>query len=103
MEGLEMTCFQIISSVGSAKSNYIEAIQVAKRGDFEQAERLLEEGVQLFNQGHSAHAKLIQQEASGNQINATLLLIHTEDQLMAAESFRTIAQEFIDVYKKIHE
>ena len=32
MEGLEMTCFQIISSVGTARSSYIEAIQKAKAG-----------------------------------------------------------------------
>ena len=31
MENLELICFQIISSVGMAKSSYIEAIQEAKR------------------------------------------------------------------------
>ncbi|WP_440894692.1 PTS lactose/cellobiose transporter subunit IIA [Amphibacillus sp. Q70] len=99
MEGLELSCFQIISSAGSAKSNYIEAIQYAKEKKFEQAEKLIEEGMQVYNEGHSAHAQLIQDEASGNETNPTLLLIHAEDQLMNAESFRIVAQEFINVYK----
>ena len=30
MEGLELICFEIISSVGMARSLYIEAIQEAK-------------------------------------------------------------------------
>ena len=32
VEGLEMICFKIISSVGGARSSYIEAIQKAKAG-----------------------------------------------------------------------
>ena len=39
VEGLEMTCFQIISNVGAARSSYIEGIQKAKAGDFEGASR----------------------------------------------------------------
>ncbi|NWN96299.1 MAG: PTS lactose/cellobiose transporter subunit IIA [Bacillus sp. (in: Bacteria)] len=99
MDDLELACFNIISFVGSAKSSYIEAIQYAKKGDFEQAETLMEKGVEMFQKGHKSHAELIQKEASGNKTTMTLLLVHAEDQLMAAESFRTIAQEFIDVYK----
>ena len=38
MEGLELICFEIISSVGMARSLYIEAIQEAKAGNFEQAQ-----------------------------------------------------------------
>ena len=44
VEGLEMTCFQIISNVGAARSSYIEGIQKAKAGDFEGARNCIEEG-----------------------------------------------------------
>ena len=37
MEGLELTAFEIISAVGTARSTYIESIQKAKEGDFEGA------------------------------------------------------------------
>ena len=51
MEGLELTAFQIISAVGTARSCYIEAIQEAKKGNFKQAEDLIAEGLNgyLFN------------------------------------------------------
>ena len=65
MEGLELTCFQIISSVGMARSLFIEAIQEAKAGNFEAAEQKINEGNENFTTGHHAHAQLIQQEASG--------------------------------------
>ena len=101
MEGLELTCFQIISSVGMARSLFIEAIQEAKAGNFEAAEQKINEGNENFTTGHHAHAQLIQQEASGDVTQMTLLLTHAEDQLMSAEAFKILAQEFIDLYKEI--
>ena len=102
MEGLELTAFQIISAVGSARSSYIEAIQKAKEGDFDGAERLIKEGDEMFIEGHHAHAGLLQIEAYNGQGSAvSLIILHAEDQLMSAESFKTIALEFIDLYKRI--
>ena len=101
MEGLELTCFQIISTVGTARSMYIEAIQEAKAGNIEKARELVEEGEKVFVEGHKAHAGLIQQEASGEKVDVQLLLLHAEDQLMSAEAFKIIANEFIDLYEKI--
>ena len=83
MEGLELICFEIISSVGMARSLYIEAIQEAKAGNFEQAQELIKQGDESFTEGHHSHAKLIQQEAGGEATQMTLLLTHAEDQLMS--------------------
>ena len=100
MEGIELICFQIISTVGNARSLYIEAIQAAKAGDFEKAEELIKEGEASFTEGHAAHGKLIQQEASGEATTMTLLT-HAEDQLMSAEAFGILSREFVDLYKEI--
>ena len=97
MEGLELICFEIISSVGMARSLYIEAIQEAKAGNFE----LIKQGDESFTEGHHSHAKLIQQEAGGEATQMTLLLTHAEDQLMSAEAFKILSQEFMDLYKEI--
>lgn len=97
MEGLELVAFNIISAVGTARSCYIEAIQKAKQKDFDGANKLIEEGDDVFNEGHKAHAELLQKEASGAQNTVNLLLLHAEDQLMSAEGFKIIALEFIDV------
>lgn len=99
MKGLELECFQIISAVGTARSFYIEAIQEAKKRNFKKAEKCIKDGEKSFTQGHLSHAKLIQQEASDTPIEINLLLVHAEDQLMSAEAFHIIANEFIDTYK----
>ena len=102
MEGIELISFQIISAVGTARSMYIEAIQLAKDGKISEAEAMMEEGQKVFVEGHHAHASLLQKEAAGEKTEFALLLMHAEDQLMSAEAFGILAQEFIDIYKKLN-
>lgn len=101
MEKLELVSFQIISSVGMAKSSYIEAIQEAKKGNFEKAKSCIEEGKNSFVQAHKAHAELIQSETNGEGIKPTLLLLHAEDQMMSAETCKIFAEELIENYQRI--
>lgn len=101
MDGIELIAFKIISTVGTARSLYIEAIQAAKHNDFKKAEDLIKEGEAVFVEGHHAHAELVQKEAAGEATTLSLLLVHAEDQLMSAEGFKIVAEEFIDVYKRI--
>ena len=96
-----MVAFQIIASVGSARSCYIEAIQEAKQGNFDRAQELIGEGDEMFLGGHNAHTDLVQAEAAGDPTTMCLMLTHAEDQLMSAEAFGILAKEFIDVYKRL--
>ena len=103
LEANQETAFQIIATVGSAKSQYIEAIQKAKEGDIAGAKALIESGNKDFNEGHTAHLSLLQQSAIDNKdVPFSLILVHAEDQLIQAESFRIIAEDFIDVYEKLN-
>lgn len=93
--------FEIIASVGTARSLYIEAIEEAKQGNFEAADEKVKEGQEYFNQGHGAHFSLVSQAADEKQppVDFDLFLMHAEDQLMSAETFGILAQQFIDLYK----
>lgn len=103
MEGIEYTAFQIISYVGTARSLYIQAISEAQAGNLDEARKLIKEGEEHFTQGHHAHFDLIAQEADEERdpVLVNLLLVHAEDQLMSAEGFKIIAEEFIKVYERV--
>ena len=101
MEGMELVSFQIIASVGAAKSMYMEAMKAAQEFDFEKAEKLIEDAEEMFLKGHEAHASLIQKEAGGEPVNPTMLLMHAEDQLMNAEFLKITAEEIIALYERI--
>lgn len=101
MEGLQKLSFQILSNVGEAKSFYIEAMSTARAGDFDKAVALIEEGEGHFLEGHRAHMKMIQTAGSEEQpIN--LLIAHAEDQMMATDTIKIVANEMIEVYRLIH-
>lgn len=100
MEEIESICFEIISSVGMARSNYIEAIQEAKTKNFDKAYELMKSGEENYLRGHLAHQGLIQKEAT-DPVKVSLLLVHAEDQLMQADGFKFIAREFIELYEKM--
>ena len=101
MEGLELICFQIISASGGAKSAYMAALEAAKEGNYKEAENMIKEGDEMLNQGHAPHATLVQQEAAGHSPEVSLILIHAEDQMMGAETFKAMVEQLIDVYKKL--
>lgn len=103
MEGLELISFEIISTVGTAKSCFIEAIQEAKLKNFKRSAELLAEGDAYFTEGHRKHVQLIQKEAQGEETKPNLLLIHAEDQLMSAEAFRIIAEELIEIHQALQD
>ncbi|BCJ93937.1 PTS cellobiose transporter subunit IIA [Anaerocolumna cellulosilytica] len=100
MEELELLCFEIISSVGASRSCYVEAIQAAKKDDFEKAAELLDEGRKHYRDGHLKHASLIQKEAAGGKTEFSILLVHAEDQMMSAEVLEIFAQELVELYNK---
>jgi cellobiose PTS system EIIA component len=101
MEGLELISFKIISAVGTAKSMYIEAIELAKEGKIQEAKEMILNGEQTFVEGHRAHAELVQKEASGEKSEFSILLMHAEDQLMSAESFGILSKQFVDLYERL--
>lgn len=102
-EKMEQICFSIISTVGTAKSLFIEAITCARNKEYDKANELINEGEKIFASGHDTHLDLIKEESSGNKLNLSLLLVHAEDQLMNAETFKILALEFIELYKKVNQ
>ena len=102
MEGLEMISFQIIASVGTARSFYIEAIDLASEGKYDEARAKIKEGEEAFNGGHAAHGELLTKFSNGELPSMDLLLTHAEDQLMSAEAFGILADKFITLYQKVN-
>lgn len=85
---------------GDARSSAMEGIKIAKEHDFEKAEALLENANKAMLDAHHAHAKLLARDAQG-ELPLCLLLIHAEDQLMAASTVIDLASEIIELHKAI--
>lgn len=97
---LEELDLQIIAAVGTARSMFIEALNQAKEGKFEEARATVAEADKLFAEGHSAHHDILAMQGQGIELPFDLMLVHAEDQMMSAETFRLIATELMEIYQK---
>lgn len=102
-EEFELRCFQLVSHVGMARTYYVEAINAAEKGDFDECRRCLDEGNKMFSQGHEVHAAMLAREASGEVLPFRIIILHAEDLMMSAETLRILAEKFITLYQKIEE
>lgn len=98
---IEEYAFQIIANVGMAKTMYLQALEQAKNKDFDQAQATLEQGKEVFIEGHKAHAEILAKSAGADTIQMSLILAHAEDQLLSTETIEIMVKELIEVYKKI--
>lgn len=98
---LEKVAFQIISNSGEARSKIAEAMNKCEKGQWDEAKKLIEEAEKNLLDAHDVHMKICQKEASGENIQPTLLLIHAMDLMLVTESERDMAKRFLRITKKM--
>lgn len=92
---------QLIMHGGDAKGKAIEAIEHAKVGNFEAATKKLKESEQALVEAHHAQTGLLTQEASGEAVEVSLLMVHGQDHLMTGIAFKDLAKEIIELYQRM--
>ena len=95
---LSECAMQIVTYAGCAKSCYMQALQEAKKGNWELVEPRIKEGEQFCRQAHEQHGEILLNEVNTLAPQMTLLMSHAEDQIMAAELVRVLVEELIEIY-----
>lgn len=103
MDGLELTAFNIISTVGTAKSKVMESMICSREGKFAEAQELINEANDSLRAGEKEHFTVITQEAKEKNVDLTLLFMHAEDQLMTTVVLRDVANELLEMNKNFYE
>lgn len=98
----ENIIFEIILYAGNARAEAYEALNKAKEGKFEEAEKHIELCKEEIGKAHITQTELIQKEINGEKIEISLLMIHAQDHLMTALSEKGLIELMIDMYKKIN-
>lgn len=101
MNEMESIIFEIILHSGNAKSLAMEAIANAKEREFTEATKKLEEASEALAQAHHAQTNLLHREANQEKIEINVLLIHAQDHLMTSMTTRDLAEEMVELYKKL--
>ncbi|WP_143800250.1 PTS lactose/cellobiose transporter subunit IIA, partial [Oenococcus oeni] len=50
---------------------------------------------------HNSQTDMLTKEANGDHAKVTLLMVHSQDHIMNAITFRDLAGEIVDLYKKL--
>ncbi len=53
-------------------------------------------------QAHHSQTQMLTQEAQGNHVQVTLLTVHSQDHLMTSIAFTDLAEELIELYRRIN-
>lgn len=90
----------LIGYSGNAKSLAIQALNAAEKDDFAKADELLTEAKKELHQAHEIQTKWMSSEMNGEKVEKTILLIHSQDHFMAADTVLLLAQKMIALQKK---
>ncbi|NLU11577.1 MAG: PTS lactose/cellobiose transporter subunit IIA [Tepidanaerobacter acetatoxydans] len=101
MQNIEEVSVKIIASAGDALAQMMQALDVARNGDFERADSLMEQASLSITEAHKVQTGLITQEAQGIKSEYSILMVHAQDHLMNAMLAQILIKEMIELYKKL--
>ena len=90
----------LVVNSGEARSIAMEAIELARQGQFEEATAKIAQARETINAAHNFQTELVQKEINNDPVPMSLLMCHGQDHLMTAMVVIDLAEKFIEVYKK---
>jgi len=100
MIDLEEAVMEIIVNSGHARSLCFEALQAARQGSAEEAQKLLQESDTFARQAHKMQTALIEQDAGEAKQPMTLIMVHAQDHLMTSILARELSAEIVHLYQR---
>lgn len=99
---MEEVSFEIIASCGDANAEIHLALISARNNIFNKTEKHLMLADEAINKAHVAHTSVLHSEASGIKSEYSVLFSHAQDTMMNVMTMRDMAEEFVELYKKIN-
>ena len=99
-QGTEMISFGLIAAAGQARSLAFNALAEAREGNFDEADKLMEEAEKTALEAHDQQTKLLVKEANGDHTPVDVMLVHAQDHLMTSMLARELIEEIIYLHKE---
>lgn len=91
---------ELVSYSGDARSNYLWAINLAKKGNLEDAKAKVIEGNEMLKEAHIAQTDLLHAEAQGNYSDVTMIMVHGQDHLMTTVLLKDLVGTIIELCER---
>ena len=103
MEDIQTIAFNIILHAGESKNYSFQAMQSARNGRFLEAEELLKMASKELNEAHQVQTDLLVNEAKGEKVNLSVIVVHAQDHLSMARVAKDMAVEYVEGCKLIYK
>ena len=101
MEDLETTIMELLVNAGAARSAALTALQMARKGDFDEAEKAMEESREYVKHAHTIQTQLIGLDEGTGKLPVNLITVHSQDHLMNAMVIQDLAGDMIELYRRL--
>lgn len=98
---LDQVLCTIVANSGDSKCDSLAAIEVAKEGNFEEAETLLDTSMKKLMAAHEAHTEILAAEANGGHLEMKFIMIHASNNLSIGEITLEFAKIIVNLYKEV--
>jgi len=89
----------LIAYSGESRTFAFQALEAAKKQDFEQAKEYIEKSETSSLQAHKAQTELLVKEANGDAVSVNVLLVHSQDHLMTSMLALELIKEIIELHE----
>lgn len=100
MNEQEMGIFKIISAAGDSRGSAFEALRLARKGKFDEADAKMKAAKDQSIDAHDVQTQLITAEINGDKTETSLLMVHAQDHLMTSILARDLIEEMIEMLKE---
>lgn len=100
---MESTVMELIIHAGEARSSSMQALQAARKQQWQEAETALQEATQAAREAHRIQTALIGADEGCGKIPVNLILVHAQDHLMNAMLCRELVEEIIYLHREMQE
>ena len=90
----------IIANAGDSRSSCLEALAAAGEHNYQEAEKLLKDAEEKLLVAHNEHTQLLVQDARGESVELSLLMMHASDHLANAETVHDLVEQMIHILEE---
>ncbi|MBV8043130.1 PTS lactose/cellobiose transporter subunit IIA [Pluralibacter sp.] len=101
MEDLESIIMELLVNAGAARSSALTALQLARKGDFEGAQKAMDESHDFVKHAHTIQTQLIGLDEGTGKLPVNLITVHSQDHLMNAMVIQDLAGDMIELYRRL--
>ncbi|MFT4186064.1 MAG: PTS cellobiose transporter subunit IIA [Micrococcaceae bacterium] len=100
-EEIQVVSFDIIIHSGQARTLVHKALKSMRAGEFEEAQKHLDEAEAELTDAHKSQTKLLQEYAGGKKVEMEIILVHAQDHLMTTMTLKEVAVEMMFIYQEL--